>query len=177
MIVMRANHEPSEVTTADGVLGATMRDAFWSVPDRRLSCVYARAVAAGAGSTTADATSIGTASIYDFMQAARNCYVLSMRGNREQSSPDPVSYAAVSVSFPSTTARPFITGDISLNPISRRQVFSPSNANFHAIVGVAVRRLNPFARLVPQPHRAVRGLDSDSWSADAPSGPRKTRRS
>ena len=46
-----------------------------------------------------------------------------------------------------------ITSGISLKPISRRQVFSASNANFHTIVRVAVRD--------PQPGRIGRITERD----------------
>ena len=37
---------------------------------------------------------------------------------------------------------------MSLNPISRRQLFSASSASFHTIVSVAVRNPQPFVRRV-----------------------------
>ncbi len=41
-----------------------------------------------------------------------------------------------------------MTRGMSLNPISRRQVFSASGANFHTMVNVAVRDPHPLVRLV-----------------------------
>ena len=45
-----------------------------------------------------------------------------------------------------------------MKPISRRQVFSASNANVHTIVRVAVREPQPFVRLVR--NRTVAYVDS-----------------